>query len=65
MFSPCLDPDDSDRSPGAEACLREEPDEPEREEEEGEASTMMRVATMTRMEEAMRYPRAVCVPAER
>ena len=46
---------------GADALLREEPDE---QEEEGETSTMM-VSTMTGMEEAMRYPRAVCVRAER
>jgi len=50
---------------GADALLREEPDEREYEEEEGETSTMMRVATMTGMEEAMRCPRAVCVRAER
>jgi hypothetical protein len=36
MFSPCLDPDDSDRSPRADALLREEPDEVEDEEEEDE-----------------------------
>jgi hypothetical protein len=36
MFSQCLDPDNSDRSPRADACLREEPDEEDDEEEEQE-----------------------------
>lgn len=66
MFSPGLDPDDADRSPGADALLREEPDEEKtkrKKTKKRETSTMMRVTT-TRMEGATRYPPTACVGAE-